>query len=80
MLQAIGKRIVLKPIDRKSDDKILLPNMKPSTFEVICIGSDVKNVNVQDVVYLDKYAGAEIDHENIKYLIVEESNVLAVVR
>lgn len=77
MLIPLAKRILLKPIKSEKKSILLLKEEKPIQFQVIAIGDDVTKVKPTDVVYLEKYSGAEISHEEETFLITEESSILA---
>jgi len=76
MLKPIGKRIIIKPIEVKHGT-LLVSGLKPVQFQIIAIGDEVTKVKVGDIIYLDKYAGAEIEHEKEKFMVVEEGTILA---
>ena len=75
MLKAVGKRLLVTPIEEET--RILVAGMKPTKFKVFSIGEDVHNVAVGDTVYLDKHFGAEIAHGQEKYLVVDVSTIMA---
>ena len=92
-LVPLGDRIVLKQLEAEETTKsgIVLPGQskeKPQQAEVIAVGpggmvdgKEVKmEVKVGDQVIYSKYAGTEVkldeDHE---YIIVKQSDVLAVI-
>jgi co-chaperonin GroES (HSP10) len=76
LLQPVGKRIIIKPIEAKSGT-LLLTNQKPSQFTVISVGDEVTKVEPGNVVYLEKHYGVEIDYQNEKFLVIDESSILA---
>ena len=64
---------------------IIIPDSakeKPLRGEVIAVGNGTKDeameLKVGDVVLYGKYAGTELEHEGTKYLIMRQSDVLAV--
>ena len=64
---------------------IIIPDSakeKPLRGEVIAAGNGTKDeameLKVGDVVLYGKYAGTELEHEGTKYLIMRQSDVLAV--
>jgi co-chaperonin GroES (HSP10) len=79
MLKAVGKKIILKAVEESKKGSLFLPGIKPVKFVVMDTGEDVDNIAVGDVVYLDKHHGAELEHEGEKFLVIEESAILAVV-
>lgn len=78
MLQPIAKRLLIKPITEEKKSILLsLKEDKPNQFTIIAIGDEVTKVAINEIVYLDKYAGSEIKHENETYLVIDESSILA---
>ncbi len=90
-LQPLGDRIVVKPIPREEKTKagIYLPDTakeKPQEGEVIAVGpgrvsDDGKRIpmeiKVGDTVVYTKYGGTEIKIEDVEYMILRESDILA---
>lgn len=76
MLIPIAKRIIIKPIEVKHPT-LLVTNQKPTQFTVMAIGDEVTKVKAGDVIYLEKHYGVEIDYENEKFLVIDESSILA---
>lgn len=76
MLTPIAKRILVKPVEQKHGT-LIVTNQKPTQFRVIGIGDEITKVKPGDTIYMEKHYGAEIEHENEKYLIIEESSILA---
>ena len=75
MLTPIGKRILVKP--EEETQQIIVVNTKPKRFSIISIGDEVTKVKPGQIVYLDKYSGAEIEHEKEKFMVIEEYQILA---
>lgn len=91
-LRPLGDKIVIKQLDaiEKTKSGIVLPGQsqeKPQEAEVIAVGpggmidgKEVKmEVKVGDKILYSKYAGSEVKMENIDYIIVKQSDVLAIV-
>lgn len=92
MLRPLADRVVVKPIEAEEKTKggIVLPDTakdKPQEGEVIAVGPGriLENgtkippeVKVGDRVIYSKYSGSEIKVEGEEYLIVRESDILAV--
>jgi len=76
MLMPVAKRVLIKPIENEGG-KIILTHQKPSKFTVIAIGDEVTKVKTGDIVYLEKHYGVEIEHENEKFQVIDESTILA---
>lgn len=91
-LTPLGDRVVLKQIEAEETTKsgIVLPGQskeKPQQAEIIAVGPggviDGKEVKMQvsvgqQVIY-SKYAGTEVKLEDQEYIIVKQSDILAVV-
>ncbi len=91
-LVPLGDRIVLKQMEAEETTKsgIVLPGQskeKPQQAEVIAVGpggmvdgKEIKmEVKVGDKVIYSKYSGTEVKLENEEYIIVKQSDVLAIV-
>ena len=92
-LVPLGDRIVLKQLEAEETTKsgIVLPGQaqeKPQQAEVIAVGpggmvdgKEVKmEVSVGDKVIYSKYAGTEVKMDDTEYIIVKQSDVLAIVK
>ena len=92
-LVPLGDKIVLKQLEAEETTKsgIVLPGQakeKPQEAEVIAVGPggmvDGKEVTMQvavgDKVIYSKYAGTEVELEKEEYIIVRQSDILAVVQ
>ncbi len=91
-LVPLGDRVVLKQLEAEQTTKsgIVLPGQekeKPQQAEVIAVGpggvvdgKEVKmEVNTGDKVIYSKYAGTEVKLEDEKFIIVKQSDILAVI-
>ena len=93
MLRPLGDRIIIELIEaeEKTASGIVLPDSakeKPQEGKIVAIGTgrvlengtrvelDVKE---GDRIIFSKYAGTEVKYENNDYLILRESDVLAVI-
>ena len=92
MIKPLEDRVLLKMVEAEETTKsgIILTSAsqeKPQIAEVIAIGpgrvEDGKkiemNIKVGDKVITSKYSGTEIKYEGTDYIIVKESDVLAIV-
>lgn len=91
-LVPLGDRVVLKQLEAEETTKsgIILTSAaqeKPQEAEVVAVGPggivDGKEVKMQvtvgqKVIY-SKYAGTEVKLENTEYIVVKQSDILAVV-
>ena len=91
-LVPLGDRVVLKQFEAEETTKsgIILTSKtqeKPQEAEVIAVGPggmvDGKEVKMQvkvgDKVIYSKYAGTDVELEGEKYIVVKQSDILAIV-
>ena len=83
--QAINKYIIIKKINEeyKTKSGILLSNEDVSSLRyhkalVINPGTNVNNLNKNDVIYFDKAAGHSMIINDETYTIIEERDVVVV--
>ncbi len=77
--------IVPAPAEEKTVGGIIIPDTakeKPLKGEVVAVGQGTKEeeiiLKVGDTVLYGKYAGTELEFEGNKYLIMRQSDVVAV--
>ena len=91
-LKPLGDRVVIKQLEAEEKTKsgIVLPNQakeKPQEAEVVAVGpggvvdgKEVKmEVKVGDRVIYSKYAGTEVKIDDEEYIVVRQSDILAIV-
>ena len=91
-LVPLGDKIVLKQLEAEETTKsgIVLQGHakeKPQEAEVIAVGPGgnidgnevVMQVNVGDKVIYSKYAGTDVELDKEEYIIVKQSDILAIV-
>lgn len=89
----LGDKIVLKQLEAEETTKsgIVLPGQakeKPQEAEVVAVGPggniDGKEVVMQvkegDKVIYSKYAGTDVELDGQEYIIVKQSDILAIVK
>lgn len=93
MLKPLGDRVVIELVEteEKTASGIVLPDTakeKPQEGKVIAVGSGrvldngervAPEVAVGDRIIFSKYAGTEVKYEGKEYLILRESDILAVI-
>ncbi len=93
MLKPLGNRVLLevKKEEAKTASGLVLPDSakeKPQTANVVAVGEgkllDNGNyakvaVSVGDVVLFEKYSGSEVKYEGKEYLVVKDSDIIAIV-
>ncbi|NLO81748.1 MAG: co-chaperone GroES [Clostridiales bacterium] len=91
-IRPLGDRVVIKVLESEETTKsgIVLPGSakeKPQMAEVLAVGpggmvdgKEVKmEIKVGDKVIYSKYAGTEVKLDDNEYIIVRQSDILAVV-
>lgn len=92
-IRPLADRVVVKPLEDedKTPGGIILPDTakeKPMKGEIISVGPGSLNdkgervkmeVKKGDVVIYGKYSGTDFKMDNVDYLILRESDILAVV-
>ncbi len=92
-LKPLGDRLIVEPIEREemTASGIVLPETakeKPMQGKVLAVGPGTRkddgsritvDVKEGDTVLYAKYAGTEVKIDDKKYLILKETDVLAVV-
>ena len=78
--------VVPAPAEEKTIGGIIIPDTakeKPLKGEVVAVGNGTKDeemlVKVGDTILYGKYAGTELELEGNKYLIMRQSDILAIV-
>lgn len=87
MIKPLADRVLIEPkeAEMKTASGIYIPDSakeKPQQGTVIAVGPGKKDepmeVKVGDEVLYGKYAGTEVTVEEKKYLIVKQSDILAI--
>ncbi len=92
-LKPLADRVVIKPLEaeEKTSGGIIIPDNakeKPQKGEVVAVGPGkpgegdkpvALGVKVGDTVLYGKYSGTEVTVENDNYLIMHESDILAII-
>ena len=88
MIRPLADRVVLEPkeAETKTASGLYIPDTakeKPQQGKVVACGPGKKDepmeVKVGDEVLYGKYAGTEIEFDGTKYMMMRQSDVLAVV-
>lgn len=86
-IQPLADRVLIEPApaETKTVGGIIIPDTakeKPLQGTVVAVGKGTKDeemiLKAGDTVLYGKYAGTEIEHEGNKYLIMRQSDVVAV--
>lgn len=93
MLKPLGDRVVIELVEteEKTASGIVLPDTakeKPQEGKVVAVGTGrvldsgervALEVNVGDRIIFSKYAGTEVKYDGKEYLVLRESDIVAVV-
>ena len=86
-VQPLGSRVLVRVLAEESVTKsgILLPDTakeKPQRGEVVAVGDDTETIKVSvgDRVLFPKYTGTEIRLEGDDHLIIDSTDLLAILR
>ena len=86
-IQPLADRVLVKPApaEEKTFGGIIIPDTakeKPLQGEVIAVGNGTKDeamvLKAGDTVLYGKYSGTEVELDGTKYLIMRQSDVLAI--
>lgn len=86
-IKPLADRVLIKaaPAEEKTAGGIIIPDTakeKPLQGEVLAVGNGTKDeemvLKADDTVLYGKYAGTEVELDGEKYLIMRQSDVLAV--
>jgi chaperonin GroES len=87
-IKPLADRVLIEPMaaETKTASGIIIPDNakeKPQKGKVVAVGNGTKDekmtVSVGNVVLYGKYAGTDLKHEGRDYLIMRESDILAIV-
>ena len=87
-IKPLADRVLIlpAPVEEKTIGGIIIPDSakeKPLRGEVIAVGNGTKDeemiLKAGDQVLYGKYAGTELDLDGTKYLIMRQSDVLAII-
>ena len=86
-IRPLSDRVLIlpAPAEEKTIGGIIIPDTakeKPLQGEVVAVGNGNKDeemiLKVGDKVLYGKYSGTELEYEGVKYLIMRQSDVLAI--
>ena len=87
MIKPLADRVLIQPkeAETKTASGLYIPDTakeKPSEGKVLAVGPGKKDepleVKVGDEVIYGKYSGTEVTVDDVKYLIVKQSDILAI--
>lgn len=86
-IKPLADRVLIEPApaETKTVGGIIIPDTakeKPLQGTIVAVGQGTKDeemvLKAGDVVLYGKYAGTEIEHEGNKYLVMRQSDVVAI--
>ena len=87
-IKPLADRVLVKPAaaEEKTLGGIIIPDSakeKPLQGKVIAVGNGTKDeemvLKVNDTVLYGKYSGTVIEHEGVKYLMMRQSDIFAII-
>tara|TARA_B100001250_G_C19385495_1_gene608141 strand:- start:68 stop:337 length:270 start_codon:yes stop_codon:yes gene_type:complete len=87
-IRPLADRVLVEPAaaETKTASGIIIPDTaqeKPQKGQVIAVGPGTKDnpitLKVGDNILYGKYSGTELKHEQSDYLIMRESDILAII-
>jgi len=85
--QPIGDRILAKvpEVATTTQSGIILPDNaakeKPTQAEVMAVSNSTKDIEVGDTVVYSKYAGTELEIDNVEYIVLDSTkDILGVIK
>ena len=87
-IKPLADRVLVEPVaaEQSTASGIIIPDTakeKPQKGKIIAVGNgkpdEPMTVKEGDTVLYGKYAGTEINHEGADYLIMRESDILAII-
>ncbi|MBO5613595.1 MAG: co-chaperone GroES [Prevotella sp.] len=87
-IQPLADRVLIKPAEAEEKiGGIIIPDTakeKPLKGEIIATGNGTKDeemvLKVGDKVLYGKYAGQELEFEGEKYMVMRQSDVIAIIK
>jgi len=83
--QPLGKRVLIERVEEATTTAsgIIIPDNakeKPLNGKVIAVSKEVKEIAVGDTVVFGKYAGSELTLDGKEYLVMEDKDILGVMK
>jgi len=83
--QPLGDRVLIQRIQESNTTAsgIIIPDTateKPSQGTVVALGSEVKEVVLNDTVVFGQYVGSELTLDGTKYLVLETKDLLGIIK
>ncbi len=83
--QPLGKRVLIERVEEATTTAsgIIIPDNakeKPLNGKVIAVSKEIKEISVNDIVVFGKYAGSELTLDGKEYLVMEDKDILGVLK
>jgi chaperonin GroES len=83
--QPLGKRVLIERVEesKTTASGIIIPDNakeKPLNGKVIAVSEEVKSISVNDTVVFGKYAGSELSLDGKEYLVMEDKDILGILK
>ena len=83
--QPLGKRVLIERVEEATTTAsgIIIPDNakeKPLNGKVIAVSKEVKEISVNDTVVFGKYAGSELTLDGKEYLVMEDKDLLGILK
>ncbi|MDY0322250.1 MAG: co-chaperone GroES [Arcobacteraceae bacterium] len=83
--QPLGERVLVQRVEeeKKTASGIIIPDNakeKPQRGEVKAVSAKVENISVGDTVVFGKYGGTEISIDGTDYLVLDQKDILGVLK
>lgn len=83
--QPLGDRILVQRLEESNTTAsgIIIPDNakeKPAQGKVLAIGKAAEDIAVDDTVVFGKYSGTELSLEGTDYLVLEQKDILGIIK
>jgi len=83
--QPLGKRVLIERVEesKTTASGIIIPDNakeKPLNGKVIAVSEEIKNISINDTVVFGKYAGSELSIDGKEYLVMEDKDILGILK
>jgi len=83
--QPLGKRVLIERVEesKTTASGIIIPDNakeKPLNGKVIAVSNEVEGICINDTVVFGKYAGSEISLDGKEYLVMEDKDILGILK
>jgi chaperonin GroES len=83
--QPLGNRVLVERLEEATTTAsgIIIPDNakeKPSQGRIVALGSDVEDIEINDIVVFGKYTGNELALDGKDYLIIEADELFGIIK